>query len=274
MRAHGCIDSGSGLGADAHACWAFDQPQEFVDAALEYLTDGIRNGQRLAYVGSEPVEEQRERLAALGDVGAMIDKGALQLFVLSDLYDIGKPVDVDTQVAVYLAATDAALADGYTGLRVAAQVTDLVAEPACREAHVRWEAVADRFVSSRPLSALCGYSRKELPEPLISELATVHPAANVRPQQVPFHLFSDSGNLVLTGEVDLFSTDALDRAFSLVRQDDEPLSLDLGELEFIDRHGVEALAANVSHLSNGGEHTIHNPPYIVNRLCDLLELRL
>lgn len=274
MRAHGCIDSGSGLGVDAHACWAFDQPQEFVDAALEYLTDGIRDGQRLAYVGSEPVDEQRERLAALGDVGAMIDEGALQLFVLSDLYDIGKPVDIDTQVAVYLAATDAALADGYTGLRVAAQVTDLVTEPACRQAHVRWEAVADRFVSSHPLSALCGYSREALPEPLISELATIHPAANTRPQQTPFHLFSDSGNVVLAGEVDLFCAGALDRAFSLVRQDDEPFSLDLGELGFIDRHGLEVLAANIGRSGDDGACTIHNRPYLVDRLCDLLELQL
>jgi hypothetical protein len=169
---------GSGLGKDAHACWAFDGQQEFVDASVEYLTDGLRCGQRLAYVGSEPVAEQRERLGALGDVGGMIDRGAMQLFELRDLYHVGEPLDADAQLATYSAATDAALADGYTGLRVAAQVTDLVAEPACWDAHLRWESVADRFMSVRPLSALCGYRRQDLPERLLSDLAAVHPASN------------------------------------------------------------------------------------------------
>jgi len=272
MRAHGCIDSGGDLGENAHACWVFNRPQEFVDASLEYLTDGIRGGQRLVYVSGEPVDEQRERLAPLGDVGGMIDTGALQLFALGDLYEVGKPVDVDVQVATYLAATDAALADGYTGLRVAAQASDLVAEPECWEAHVRWESVADRFISARPLSALCGYSRETVPEPLIAELAAVHPATNGSPNQVPFHLFSDSGNLVLAGEIDLFSANALDRVLNLVCESDEPVSLDLGELGFIDHYGLETLIAHSNRLAGGC--AVHNKPYVVDRLCELLELPL
>jgi DcmR-like sensory protein len=93
VRAHGCIEEVSGLGSNAHACWAFEQPEEFVDAALEFFDAGLRAGQRLAYLSSEPRAEQRERLAPLGRVGAMIDKGSLQLFELGELYAVGKPVD-------------------------------------------------------------------------------------------------------------------------------------------------------------------------------------
>src|SRR5215471_3633712 len=203
MRAHGCIHSGSDLGQDGHACWVFDRPEEFVGAALEYLTDGLRAGQRIAYVDSEPVERQRELLAPLGDVGAMIDQGALQLFELADLYEIGQPVDADAQVATYLAATDAALVDGYAGLRVAAEATALASEPDTWDAHVRWESIADRFISERPLSALCGYQREGLPDQVLADLAAVHPATNGGPPAYPFHLFTDSGALVLSGEVDL-----------------------------------------------------------------------
>lgn len=259
---------------DGHACWIFDQRQEFVDAAIEYLTDGLRAEQRIAYVGSEPVEEQRELLAPLGDVGGMVEKGALQLFELTDLYKVGEPVDADIQVATYLAAADAAVTDGYTGLRVAAQVTDLVAEPRTREAHVRWESMADRYVSTHPLSAFCGYQRGALPEQLLCDLAAVHPASNEGHPAVPFHLFADSGNLVLAGEVDFFSTSDFDRLLELAWEGGTEASLDLAELDFIDHHGLVRLAAHTQRLATHGGCAVHNPPPVVDRLCELLELKL
>jgi anti-anti-sigma regulatory factor len=273
VRAHGCIDSGSHLGTDGHACWIFDQQPEFVGAALEYLTDGLRAEQRIAYVGSEPVEEQRELLAPLGDVGGMIDGGALQLFELTDLYKMGEPVDADVQVATYLAAAAAAVADGYTGLRVAAQVTDLVAEPSTREAQVRWESIADRYCVSHPLSAFCGYQRGALPERLLGDLAAVHPASNQGYPAVPFHVFSDSGHVVLAGEVDFFSAPDFDRLLELACADGE-VSLDLAALDFIDHHGLTVLAARTQRLAAHGDCAVQNPPPVVDRLCELLELKL
>lgn len=274
MRAHGCIDSGSRLGTDGHACWIFDEQQEFVDAALEYLTDGLRAEQRIAYVGSETVEEQRELLAPLGNVGKMIDKGALQLFEVTDLYKVGEPVDADVQVATYLAAASAAVADGYTGLRVAAQVTDLVAEPRTREAHVRWESIADRYCVTHPLSAFCGYQRGVLPEQLLGDLAAVHPASNEGHPTVPFHLFSDSGKVVLSGEIDFFSAPDFDRLLELACGGDDEVSFDLAELDFIDHHGLVKLAAHTQRLATEGGCAVHNQPPFVGRLCELLDLKL
>jgi anti-anti-sigma regulatory factor len=273
VRAHGCIGSGSGLGPDAHACWIFDRAEEFTDAAVEFLDEGLRAGQRLAYVGSEAVDEQRERLEPLGEVGELIDTGALQLFELGDLYRVGEPIDPDAQIAIYAAATDAALADGYSGLRVAAQVTDLVAEPHTRDAHVRWESLADRFGSVRPLSALCGYHRGSLPEPLAFDLAAVHPATNLPPATVPFHLYGEGGELALAGEVDLFSAEDLDRVLELACQPGDEVSLDLAELTIADHHGLEVLAGHTHRLAAGG-CTVHGTSPIVERLCELLDLEL
>jgi len=261
VRRHGCIDSAGGLGADGHACWGFDREDEFAAAALEFLEDGLRLGQRLAYVGSEPVAEQRERLAPLGDVGRMVDSGMLQLFELHHLYRVGEPVDAEEQVAIYAAAADAALAEGYTGLRVAAQVTDLVRTPETWEAHLRWESAADRVLAPKGLSALCGYRRPELPARLLNDLAAVHPAANARADS-PFHLFGEGDGLALSGEVDLFSRDSLEQALGYAGATEEPPALDLEALEFIDHHGFEALAERGCAL--------HNPPPVVERLRELL----
>ncbi|MGB7685434.1 MAG: MEDS domain-containing protein [Solirubrobacterales bacterium] len=273
MRAHGSIDSPSGLGLDGHACWSFEGDGAFTDAALEFLTDGLRAGQRIAFVGSEPVADQRERLDALGNVGGLIDDGALQLFTLPDLYAIGEPVDPDAQLAVYAAATDAAVADGYNGLRVAAQVTDLVADPDLWEAHVRWESIADTYMATRPLSALCGYDTKAVPDTVLDDLAAVHPAAHGAAGFAPFHLFSNSDALTLAGEVDGFSADALDRVLGLALRDDTT-RLDLGELEFIDHHGLIALAEHTQRRAGWGDLSIQAVPESVRRLCDLLGVRL
>lgn len=263
---HGCIDSAAGLGADGHACWGFDRPEEFVTAALEFLEDGLRHNQRLAYVGSESLDEQRERLAPLGDVGHMLDSGMLQLFELGHLYEVGEPVDPKAQMAIYLGATEAARAEGYSGLRVAAEVTDLVKTPLTWEAHLRWESAADRLLSSRSLSALCGYRRDALPPALMADLAALHPAANTAAESLPFHLFGEGEALALSGEVDFLSSDALERVLDLAAGDGEPATLDLAALEFIDHHAIEVLARRSCRTRNA--------PPVVDHLCELLALEL
>jgi anti-anti-sigma regulatory factor len=108
----------------------------------------------------------------------------------------------------------------------------------------------------------------------LADLAAVHPAANGCAGPVPFHLFGENGGLALTGEVDLFSSETLDRALNFACEGNESVSLDLAELDFIDHRGLEILAAHTSRLAGAGGCSIHHQPYVVKRLCDLLELQL
>ncbi|MDX6636201.1 MAG: hypothetical protein QOF06_2404 [Solirubrobacterales bacterium] len=274
VRRHGCINSGSGLGTDGHACWGFERPQEFVDATLEFFTDGLRSNQRLVYLGGEPVAEQRERLDPLGDVGGMIDRGGLHLLELKDLYRLGEPVDPVAQVQLFTAASEAARGDGFSGVRLATQSTEMVAEPCTWDAHLRLESRADQLATAFGFSALCGYQRDALPEDVLGDLAALHPAANTIAAATPFHLFGENGSLVLSGEVDRFSTDALLRALDYSHLPGVPTSLDLEALDFIDHYGLEALAVHARRLAVDGGCSIYNRPPRVARLCDLLELKL
>ncbi len=275
MRVHGCIESAGHLGLDGHACWAFDQREEFTDAVLEFLAEGLHLGQRIAFMGDEPAAAQRERLSALGDVDELAGSGALLFFQLRDLYPKGRAMDFDAQVALFAAATDASVGDGYTGLRVAADVTDLAADPETREAHLRWECFADRALSVKPLTVLCGYRREALSPQVLQDLAAIHPAANADLDAVPFHVFGQDGDLALVGEVDHFSSETLDRALDFACGAGEPPPLNLEALEFIDHHGLETLARHTLGTgAGGGCCAVRNEPPIVKRLCDLLELRL
>ncbi len=274
VRRHGCIDSPTGLGADGHACWGFERSEEFIEASLEFFTDGLRSNRRLVYLSSEPVAEQRERLDPLGNVDAMIDDGTLHLLELEQLYRLGEPVDPEAQAAVFWAATKAAQAAGFSGVSLATQSTDMVIEPCTWDAHLRLESRADRLATATGFSALCGYQRDALPAELLGDLAAVHPAANSFPEATRFHLFGKDGGLALSGEIDYFSTAAMIRVLEYAHVQGEPTSLNLEALSFIDHRGLEALAAQTRQLDANGGCSVHGQRPMVDRLCHLLELQL
>ena len=171
------------------------------------------------------------------------------------LGQLGRPTDADDLLDVCAAATDQALAEGFTGLRVAADVTELAIDPT---SHCRWESVADRFMSEQPLSALCCYDRRRLAPEVLRDLCCVHPAAN---ESVPFRIYATANGLLLEGEIDYFSSDALERVLPLTPAD---RALDLSGAGFIDHHGARILCESGVPLAG--------IPDSMRRTCDLMGL--
>ena len=217
MREHGVVSSAAGLGLHGHACWTYADDAELFRAADDYLADGARLGQRLLFVGPEELFPQVDDVECLP---------------LSAFVEPGQPTDPDRMLGIYTTATDEALAAGYTGLRVVAEVTELAADPGCQ---CRWESVADRFMVERPLSALCCYDRRRLAPEVLADLCAVHPVVN---EPVPFRIYATGDGLLLEGEIDFLSTDALQRLLPLTRGDGV---LDLSGAEFIDHNGARVL---------------------------------
>jgi anti-anti-sigma regulatory factor len=241
MRAHGVVGGVDGLGSSGHVCWTYDDARDFSRPALAWLADGLRLGQRLVYVSGRPVDWMRRHVSALPDVDDLLDRGVLRLVSLPDVYDLDAPLVPEEQLAIYRQATEEAVAAGFQGLRVLADVTDLVADPARRPAHLRWEHLADEFMAGHPLSAMCAYRRPVLGDEAITELTSVHPASNGTDAVSPFRLFFDDGTLVLGGSVDAFSSVLLGQLLdgSHVGPD---TTLDVSGLDFIDARGVATLA--------------------------------
>jgi ABC-type transporter Mla MlaB component len=272
MRVRGRIEHPSGLGRQDHACWVFETDEDLSNAAVSYLREGLEDGQRLLYVGGKTAEGLRSDISRLGDLDALAADGILQVATLTDLYDLSRPIDPAAQLAAYAAATEQALADGFTGLRVAAEVTQLVSDPAKHESHKRWESYADWYMTSNPLNALCLFDRRTLDDDLLADLACVHPASRTPDHFAPFTIAPEGDSLYLLGEVDRHSADALERVLGLVVEaapGDAP-TLDLERLSFIDHYGALALGK----FTEGRRLTLANPPYLVRRLSDLLELNV
>ena len=68
----------------------------------------------------------------------------------------------DRSVASRVAATEAALAAGYTGLRVVVDATSLAATVGQRVAYAHYEYLLDRQSSALPLATICAYDLDQL----------------------------------------------------------------------------------------------------------------
>jgi hypothetical protein len=108
------------------------------------------------------------------------------------------------QVPVWATMTGQALDAGYRGLRIFADGTVRVRDPARRAQQVRYEHLLDRLCLQRPLTILCAYDRSSLGNAVVAELACVHRLApgGLSPFQLCAHPRAD---LALAGSVDTLS---------------------------------------------------------------------
>jgi anti-anti-sigma regulatory factor len=275
MRRHGSVPTTGGLGLHGHGCWAYSDDAEFISGVFEFLADGLELGQRLLYVGGGGVVKLRRDLDGLPNVEDLLGDGTVRIMPLESIYEIGRPIDAMAQLTMYAAATETALSDGFTGLRVAAEVTPLVLDAALWVDHTRWETIADRYMAKNPMAALCCYDRRALPDEFIADLACVHRTSNAPPELAPFRLYAGRDGLSLAGEVDSFSADHLRRMLKLATPPRGNLILELDELEFIDHHGMFALADHAQALATEGRSlTTLGAPHEFDRLAELLDVAL
>src|SRR5215813_9772853 len=139
-----------------HMGWTFDGTREFAALAASYLAEGAALGERLCYVAEDPDPAD---MAQLADI---VDADALQISSVADMYGPDGLVDPIRQRSDYAAVIDEALAAGYTGIRVAADGSSLVADEQRLNAMIEWEIVADRLAAERPITALCAYDKQQV----------------------------------------------------------------------------------------------------------------
>jgi len=194
----------------------------------------------VAYLGSGKVEELREHFDRFVDVGPRPIPDTVRIISLEEIYGAGGPVDPTKVIQKYAAATQQALADGYRGLRISADVTDLVRAPEQQDAFARCEFLLERYSSRHPLSAMCGY-RRELGD-AVTQFACMHAA--VPAGLTPFQVFAcDDGAVGLLGEFDGACQFAFERALQRIQPapGDSKLIFDMAGVRFMDHRALLTL---------------------------------
>ncbi len=270
MRRHGLADSPDAVGLNGHACWGFDDVADLQTAAAEFLAEGAELGQRLMFVGGPEAEAM---VRETDPMRSLVDNGTLQVAPFDAIYPGGRRMADADQLAMYAGATDQALADGFTGLRVVAEVTSLASPDGAWQAHVAWESYADRYMATRPLAALCCFDRRRIPAEAMAALGCAHPVTDRRLQHLaPFRVYAQPDAVALAGEVDSFSSTQLSDLLELTIPDTEgEVVLDLEGLDFIDHSGVRAVAEHERRMRERGVTlTVRGEPGLFQRLSNLL----
>lgn len=240
---------------------------EYRRCLADFFAEGVQDGLRLAYVSSDGVEAARADLADLGDLERLLAVGALHVLWARDMYGPGGPVEPERVMAFVATATEQALADGFRGLAVSADATELVRTPVQRDAFARCEFLVDRYMGSHPLSAMCGYGL-ELGNDTVTEFALLH--APGPSNEAPFQVFGCAdGAIGLAGGCDPVGVAALGRVLPRLRTPDgRALVVDMAGVEYVDHRLLLTLDAYAR--GNGIAVSLRSAPPLAARLMELL----
>jgi hypothetical protein len=263
VRAQGPVEDVPAAASGDHLCWIYEDDADLGAAAREFLTAGLDRGERLLCVGVPPDVPHLDEL---------ITRGAVESLDLDEVYAAG-PFDPDRQLAYYDAATRGARDDGYSGLRVLADISDLATDDGQRAQLMRWEQLADGYaVHGAGFSAMCAY-RADLPHEALADIAAVHPLVHGEPSA--FRLFADQDGIALAGSVDTFCSDRLARALDAAPVAEGGVVLDLTRLEFLDIAACRTLARWAAGLAARSlDLEIAGSSHLFRRMWQLLDLEL
>ena len=222
-----------------HVCWPFHGTAEYLDAAREYVAEGLDRRELVSYVKIGTSALSHAVVHDVAQVDVVADDGRPELNRLPVPQGWTTATTATHQID---RMTRTAVAQGYTGLRLLTDVNELVRGADGRPEWVRSEHLLDRYALEHPLTALCGYDVDELGHDVVAEAARVH--ALTRGAVSPFLLRATDprGGLALTGEVDCLSADDLHRAVLMIGPEiPARVTVSLAELDFIDHQALLAL---------------------------------
>ncbi|MGH3558475.1 MAG: MEDS domain-containing protein [Mycobacterium sp.] len=275
MRAHAVLDSAAGLTPFGHLAWGYWDRAEFFSRAAEFIADGLRQNQYIAYAAEGTREALRSELAEMPGIGAHLDSGAVNA-IPAEEYFVYLPgtdvIDADGAVAKYLAGVEQAIANGYAGVRAVSDVTPVARTSEQRDALARLEYLIDQQVAVLPVSALCAYDLSELGA-AAEELICLHPF--VSKGAVTFRLYADPGadvDFALTGEIDAAANKLFDTTLQRVWPlgSGHTLRINAQDLTFISHQQLFTLEERAREQDRNVKLWTNQP--VINRLVDVLGL--
>lgn len=239
-----------------HIGWVFAGPDEFAALVQPFLAEGLDRGEKLMCVADDPGS------AAMTMLATMAGPGTIEMTSIADVYGASGTVDAARQRATFMAALADARAEGYTGIRVAADNTSLVGDEERLKAWIQWEIVADRFMAENPVTGLCAFDRDKIDVNRLRHLATLHPMSSVTTPVPQFRLFADAGDLCIEGDVDSLAVSQAWLALTVLPPH-TPVRVDLATAAL---RGGSTLAALSDLAGAGVDVTIQGHPAAISGL--------
>lgn len=178
MKSHILIEQEiSNLEDRNHLCLLYDKdPLEQMPALIPFIKQGLENNEQFIYITDDISIEQLILLLKYSrvDVDYEIRKGSLKLWTKNEWVD--SDVDVQKEARKVRSLADDALSAGYSGIRLAVEMTWSLGKNITVEKLEKWETALNTiFTPEFPGKIICQYNRDKLPEPVISQAFRTHP---------------------------------------------------------------------------------------------------
>ena len=159
-----------------HIVFIYEGTSELRAFVVPFIKEGLARGERCLYVvDDQELPEITEALAAGGvDVDRESRRGAL-VFMNGEEYAGPPPFDPLRMVELLRGRAAAAASSGFTGLRIAGQMTWTLKAGVEDRALVEYEVLVERAAGPVPLTAACMYRRDRFGQAVLQQMIRSHP---------------------------------------------------------------------------------------------------
>jgi hypothetical protein len=160
-----------------HICGIYSTEDELCDMVTPYLAEGLARGERCWFLPSaEGDAGVRRGLTEQGiDVDREVWRGALVFADSTAAYAVRGRFDPEETMALFGAAIEDALNDGFHGFRAAAEMSWVMDAEGGEERIVTYEALLKSLFSNGHATGLCLYQRDRMPLNVIDGALATHP---------------------------------------------------------------------------------------------------
>jgi len=262
------------LRAGDHACLTFSDADERLDIIAAFVRDGLSAQQRvLCYVESIPPATFSAELAERGlavsrsiDSGQLVVAGSGEHFLASGAFNADRMLDtLDVQLRD-------AHRDGYTGLRLTADMCWALRPAAGVEQLIAYEAQISPVLAAANALAVCQYDRQRFDTVTLASMTSAHGRAvaavtyhddallRVCRQHAP-------PGIRVAGEIDFRNVGVLAQALAEAVALDEVIHLNLRQLRFIDGSAAATIVQAAACLGDGRRMVVTGPPMVAKVLA-------
>ena len=220
-----------------HLCALYRGEAELEQIAATFVASGLAAGDRVFYVASDrPAATVRTALEA-HQIPAGQAAAAGQLVIEDFTAAYGEPgrLDLDEMAAGFRSAGRRARADGFGGLRVAAEMGDFARSIGSVERLLDWERRCTPMQREEGITSVCQYDQRRFSQPQAAAIACEH--AGAAPEFAPeppawFTITNAPWGLIVTGELDLAARAVFGRVLRARLAASPWLQLDVGGLAY------------------------------------------
>jgi DNA-binding CsgD family transcriptional regulator len=183
-----------------HMCHFYREREDLVAALVPFFAAGLSNNERCIWITAEPLpaSEAKVELQKTGlNVEALLRSGAITILNFSEWYTKAQGLTSHEAAALWLAAEERALGEGYSALRIAGNASFLTTETWLD--FMDYEAIVNRAFERRHIVSLCSYHLPRCSPAQILDVGRRHSFAldhiDAGGQFVTDHSFTRTGEL-------------------------------------------------------------------------------